>query len=173
MFKSKKIVLKTIFCFSLIGLFVIGSLNVSASTTVANYSYSANIAGAGHKFLTLDHISGTPAQYVKVVINTANGDKYDVRYVYTTTYPSERSIIAQKTGITAKGTTTTLYFIPSNGSCPGSSSQCITVPTISHYTNSNYAALNDWYANYGIEIYNGSWLGGALSVNGTYSFINY
>lgn len=161
-----------VFLFSMLSLFMVGAKGVSASTTLASYNFSGTAAPFGGKKLFLDYLEGQEANYVRVDINAIGGDKYDLRLVYTHTYPSERQILASKNGITAKGSSNTFYFIPQNGTCPGVSSQCIVVPVVSSISDSNHT-VSFYDVMYGIEIYNGSWLGGTLSINGTYSFINY
>lgn len=142
---------------------VIGTSDVFAATT--SFSGSATANGGG--FISLEDTQG--GSYLKVVINTTNGDNYDLKYIYSTDWISSRKTIAQKKGLKAKGTTSTIYFVPTGVSCPGSSSQCVTVPVISGITSSTQAGTGNAF--YGIEIYNGSLLGGTLKVSGTYSFL--
>lgn len=145
------------------------------ASTVASYNFSGTASAFGGNYQSMDfYYVANSANYLKVDVNTSGGDTFDLRYVAYDTYPSERKIIAEKKSITAKGNSYTFYFIPQNGSCPGSSSQCITVPVINSYdmTSANNVA-NNFLLWYGIEVHNGSVLGGTLSVSGTYIFMNY
>ncbi len=167
-----KIITNFLFSIMLVSILFI-NCNVKAATTLRTYSFSGTAGTFGGTYLDLQYLQGISADYVKVTVSTSGGDEYDLRLAYTSTFPSERRILAQKTKITAKGSSYTFYFIPQNGSCPSSNSaRCITVPVVSQISSSNEAVL-DYDVMYGIEIHNRSWLGGTLSFDVTYSFMNY
>ena len=168
----KKILISLMFVFTIVCIVVFGTSNVFAATVLKSYNFSGSASAFGGKFQTFDYLEGRAADYVKVNIRANNGDNYDLRFVYTSTFPSERKVLAEKKGITAKGSNNTFYFISKNGSCPGSSSQCIRVPVIDRISTADNA-VSFYDVMYGIEIYNGSFFGGTLNVSGTYSFMNY
>ena len=170
---SRKKIFSLSFGFLLASVLMLSATNVSAATTEATYSFSGSVAPFGKVWYDMQHISGKKADYVKVNIKANNGDNYDLRLVYTSSFPSHRDTLAEKTGISAKGSNNTFYFIPQNGSCPGgNSSRCIRVPVKSGVSTSN-DVIDSYDVLYGIEVHNGSWLGGTLSVSGTYSIMNY
>lgn len=168
----KKKIFNFAFCLALVGIFTFGMSNVHAATTLRSYSFSGSAAPITGKYVAMDYLEGMEAGYVKVNIKANNGDNYDLKLVYTSTFPSERKTLATKKGISAKGSNNTFYFIPQNGSCPGSSSQCIRVPVVNKISDANHA-ISYYDVMYGIEVVNGSWLGGTLNVSGTYSMVDY
>jgi len=168
----KRKIVNVAFVFLLVGCFALGAINVSAASVLDSYDFSGSAAALGGRYQSLEHLTGESANYVKVTINAKDGDNYDLRFIYTTTFPSERKILAEKKGIKAKGSSNTFYFIPQNGPCPGSSSQCIKVPVVNKISTANNV-VDTYDVMYGIEVYNGSLLGGSVKVSGTYSFMNY
>jgi hypothetical protein len=146
---------------------------VHAATVFRSYNYSGTAASWGGKYTKMDYLEGISSNYVKVVVNTSGGDKFDLRLMYTYDWLSNRKILAEKKGLVAKGNSYTIYFIPQNGTCPSSNSNdCVKVPVVSQISDSsNVVSFYDVL--YGIEIYNGSIFGGTVSISGTYSFINY
>lgn len=168
---NKKIVSKTLltmlFAF---GFFIISIVDVDAATQVGNTNPFNLSVGPFGNYAHDCNFQGNTANYLKVTINTSGGDKYDLRYVgYAGSWASKK-VLATKTGLSAGGTTSVVYFIPTGGSCPGS--VCVTVPTLSGYVSSSNVD-NAAGKLFGIQIYNGSWLGGTLHASGTYKFYNY
>lgn len=167
----KKKLISFTFVIAMAGVFMFGMNGVSAAT-LASYNFSGSANAFGGLYTKMDYLQGQEADYVKVTIKANDGDNYDLRLVYSYDWVSNRKVLAQKTGIKAKGSNNTFYFIPQNGKCPGSSSQCIKVPVVSKISDKNHA-VSYYDVLYGIEVYNGSLLGGAVKVSGSYSFNNY
>lgn len=178
-FMKKMFSMTFMFMFLLVSVFCSDKASaLTNASTIASYSFSGSIASWNHEKQWTNYTHIGSANYLKVDIRTSGGDTFDLRFVAIDTYPTEYKILAQKKSISAKGNSYTFYFIPPNGSCPGSSSQCITVPA--YYSNASgiYLSTNnniadDFYVQYGIEVHNGSLLGGDVTVNGTYTFMNY
>lgn len=167
---KKKVLKKVIFTMMFVfGFFIISTVDVKAATLVGSNPFSLSVGAFGN-YAHDCNFQGSTANYLKVTINTSGGDKYDLRYVgYAGSWASKK-VLATKTGLSAGGTTSVVYFIPTGGSCPGST--CVTVPELSGYVSSSNVD-NASGKLFGIEIYNGSWLGGTLSASGTYKFYNY
>lgn len=168
-----KKVLNIAFIFTfMISLFSIGISNAFAASTVSSYNYNLTVKSwGGVNAAWKTDTMGYNANYIKVTINTSGGDKFDLRLVYTDDWVSERKVLANVNGLSAKGKSYTYYFIPKNGACPGSSSQCITVPIVKTASDADHAALATQF--FGIEFKNGSLLGGDLKVSGTFALMNY
>lgn len=130
------------------------------------------VLSAGDKRLIMDDEIEKRAGYIKVDLNTKDGDKYDVRLKYSKTYLRTSKVFAEKKGLNAKGDSSTVYFIPKKGECPGKEEECVRVPVIEGISTST-ELINSKRIFYGVEIYNGSAFGGRLKVKGSYEFINY
>lgn len=162
-----------VFILLLIFTLLIGIKKVDAATYVSGFSFSGSATAWGGNYRLMGSYDGLAADYVKVTVNTSGGDTYDLRYMYSSSWVSNANILATKGSLPAHGTTSIIYFIPQNGSCPVTdSSKCVKVPIVSNVSSANQAKLY-YDMLYGIEIHNGSILGGTLSVSGTCNFYNY
>lgn len=117
--------------------------------------------------------------YIKIVIKADGGKKYDVRLRYTKKILKRKSIfkryhelLAEKTGLKAKGKTSTVYFIPQKGKCPGKKSECVVVPAIKGIS-SKTRVIDSVGVLYGVEVYNGCLNGSMPVLHGTMTYHNY
>ncbi len=167
--KKKKVLLNSFLVVTFASIFYFNTTDVYAASVVESYNYNYNLQPVSGERVEYP-MYGQTANYVKVVVNTSGGDNYDVQFVTNNSSLSARRILAEKRGISAGGKSTTIYFIPPKGSCPGSN--CITVAAQSGYTTDNNVVGASGRV-YGIQFKNGSFLGGNLNVSGSVQFLDY
>lgn len=168
--KSKKF-LKIVFVFIIVFIFVFCE-SVLAEEIVSKVDFHNYVASGGDYVTIMDTKRKMKVDYMKVDIDTKDGDKYDVRFKYSKDWLTTKKTLAVKKGLLAKGKKSTIYFIPKKGKCPGKKSQCVRVPVVDGISTETKLIDSDEVL-YGIEIYNGSAFGWMLEVTGTYCFVRY
>lgn len=154
-------------------LFTLLFIFVSSLLLVQNLEASTNISFNGkagafdefyQKFFAEDSSNGNIVRYVKVVVNATDGNKLKVGFLYTDDWVSTAKVVATTETLPAKNNTHTIYFMPSNKSCP-STGICVKVP--SKYSSDGNG--NDLTFDFmtGIRFTNESWFYGTLYLNGT------
>ena len=146
--------------------------NAYAKEIVSQQDFHTFLASGGDTRTYMDTSNRMEVDYLKVVIKTnkGEGDKYDVRFKYSKDLLQSKKTIAVKKGLTAQGKTSTVYFIPEKGECPGKKSQCVRVPVIEGISTKD-KLIDSTETIYGIEVYNGSAFGWLMEVTGTYYFV--
>lgn len=167
---SKDTKIKILALFLVIALF--STKSVLADSIIDIHNFKIVLAACGDKEEIMDDELEMKVGYIKVDIKTEHGDKYDVKLKYSKNYLRSTKVFAVKKGLSAKGKSSTIYFIPKKGKCPGKKSECVRVPVIPGIS-TNTRLIDSKRIMYGVEIYNGSAFGGNLKIKGSFKFINY
>ncbi len=145
---------------------------VLAERVIDIHNFDLVLPAAGGREEIMDDEIELKVGYIKVDLKTKDGDKYDVRLKYSKDYLQSTKILAAKKGLNGKGESSTVYFIPKKGTCPGKEDECVRVPAIQGIS-TNTHLIDSKRIFYGVEVYNGSAFGGRLKVKGSFKFINY
>lgn len=144
----------------------------TAKTKIRKYDFKMVLAAGGDVRTKMDPGFKIQTDYIRVDLNTKNGNEYEVRLKYSTDLLKSSKTLVKKSKIKAKGKKTTIYFIPKNGKCPGKKSQCVVVPAKKGISSKDKVIDADGVL-YGVEFYNPSFRGGRLRINGTMTYLNY
>ena len=108
--ESKKF-LKIVFIFIIVFIFVFCE-SVLAEEIVSKVDFHNYVASGGDYVTIMDTKRKMEVDYMKVDIDTKDGDKYDVRFKYSKDWLTTKKTLAVKKGLLAKGKKSTIYFIP-------------------------------------------------------------
>lgn len=137
---------------------------VNAATNISFNGQANAFGGYYQKFFSENTLNGNIVKYVKVVVNATDGNKLKVSFLYTNDWISTAKEVASTDTLSAKNNTYTIYFMPSNRSCPNEGI-CLKIPS-TYSTDGNGNDLTYDFMT-GVRFTNESWFYGTLYLNGT------
>lgn len=154
-------------------------VDTRAKENVRTFRFDKYLPRGGGLHTLMDTHFKQEYDYLKLVIKADGGKRYDIRIRYTNKLLKTKNImvkyfplLAEKNGIKAKGKTSTIYFIPQTGKCPGKKSECVKVPVIKGVSSKDKVIDSEGVV-YGVEIYNGCLNGSIPRIKGTLTYHNY